>query len=1028
MLRYEDHLLKLFELSLEYAAARDWYGEKESRNKRLKELGIRSSQDIITEYRDVANKLYLKLHKITDPVEGEPRNVRSIEPVTYRGKNRIVGVLGWTPTRRGHYSLEGVVYYNKDQAVVDAIKRINSIYTKGGSPTRWKDAHGNDLPKLTGKRRTWAAVDYDDYLLNEIIEKLTKDIWDYELEYPEDENKTEAVISVLKEDIDILLEEARDSCGSGCSDCAQTMISRIKEHEPEEIARGIGWDFSSGKASPEVYRKLAHTVSRTLGRYRDAVTQFTKTLESLTTEDQQEEVGDLFLTAEVFLLFTTDHYESNEFIQERLEEDLLEYDLEIEANEIDLNFEVVLPSGNIDGAWYDVVQLYMRTAALDGLIDWMDEHAEEFCETSEPRAASLTTRASTIYPNTAEGAVNYAAEKIPDCSGVYDLTAKPYDKHSKQWIVFDGENRKAYLVDFWQGNHKRVAVTAMKENVMLMKKLANPYWWGSADEDFYVDPNQCIPIQDVLEVFDEILDIQCSHGNWNFDPYMYGMANGLLFARFLIDGKDPPYLEAPNEWLSDVPTPGPPPTECYTDNLGNQVCEGEPRVEEPSMALVPFEDVAMEEDYVQDHFVTAALQITEIEKKPHYDVTFTYPFDYYHEHGFDPESALYEILEQRYRDKTISTGSGTDGVGRDLFLKVAPEYLEKVISFVKIFLSSNYPGLTEEDIETCLRLMDPLDDEGNEVYAAARSRELNFVYPKVDESRRPPRDESGIEDYRKNLYGGPDWPEWDEEKNLRMRGRTHVNKERLRSRNLYYPDPRREGVEEGNEPTGRNPNCPNYGLPAKRRRRRRKRRGEGQFPFKNERKQQRLYKEDYPTIVETCGRNYILPECREEFEKGFNALANALAPFVRTATIPYEEVEVAEWEVVETESTPIDDVELRGEGPYENRWEKPVFAGWEGTTTLRTSMSGVLFTVRIEWFLYPDYKGPDDLDLWGVDILEGPNDMRVEGVDGTVGPISEWFKNEIPHLLWNCDLAREIFPVKEDLYAKDTFDDRPAYM
>jgi hypothetical protein len=49
----------------------------------------------------------------------------------------------------------------------------------------------------------------------------------------------------------------------------------------------------------------------------------------------------------------------------------------------------------------------------------------------------------------------------------------------------------------------------------------------------------------------EVTKVQCEHGNWNFDPYMHGMANGLLLAVAIMEDKEPEYLEPPKEWLGD---------------------------------------------------------------------------------------------------------------------------------------------------------------------------------------------------------------------------------------------------------------------------------------------------------------------------------------------------------------------------------------------------------------------------------------------------------------------------------------------
>ena len=50
----------------------------------------------------------------------------------------------------------------------------------------------------------------------------------------------------------------------------------------------------------------------------------------------------------------------------------------------------------------------------------------------------------------------------------------------------------------------------------------------------------------------KMVDIQCSGGNWNYDPYMHGMANGLIMAQSVVDNTIPKFLDAPDEWLRDV--------------------------------------------------------------------------------------------------------------------------------------------------------------------------------------------------------------------------------------------------------------------------------------------------------------------------------------------------------------------------------------------------------------------------------------------------------------------------------------------
>ena len=56
---------------------------------------------------------------------------------------------------------------------------------------------------------------------------------------------------------------------------------------------------------------------------------------------------------------------------------------------------------------------------------------------------------------------------------------------------------------------------------------------------------------EVLEALKDLITIQCSDGNWNHDPYMHGMANGLILAKSLFTGECEEFLDAPKKWLCD---------------------------------------------------------------------------------------------------------------------------------------------------------------------------------------------------------------------------------------------------------------------------------------------------------------------------------------------------------------------------------------------------------------------------------------------------------------------------------------------
>ena len=62
--------------------------------------------------------------------------------------------------------------------------------------------------------------------------------------------------------------------------------------------------------------------------------------------------------------------------------------------------------------------------------------------------------------------------------------------------------------------------------------------------------------KDSITSLREFVKIQCSSGNWNYDPYMHGMANGLILALSLFESRDKmvQFLDPPETWLKDTIT------------------------------------------------------------------------------------------------------------------------------------------------------------------------------------------------------------------------------------------------------------------------------------------------------------------------------------------------------------------------------------------------------------------------------------------------------------------------------------------
>ena len=59
-------------------------------------------------------------------------------------------------------------------------------------------------------------------------------------------------------------------------------------------------------------------------------------------------------------------------------------------------------------------------------------------------------------------------------------------------------------------------------------------------------------LEQIKKSLDGLIAVQCAEGNWNYDAYMHGLANGLILARSIIDNNSPAFLKAPKTWLRDA--------------------------------------------------------------------------------------------------------------------------------------------------------------------------------------------------------------------------------------------------------------------------------------------------------------------------------------------------------------------------------------------------------------------------------------------------------------------------------------------
>ena len=66
-------------------------------------------------------------------------------------------------------------------------------------------------------------------------------------------------------------------------------------------------------------------------------------------------------------------------------------------------------------------------------------------------------------------------------------------------------------------------------------------------------PKEIVAWEALVESVRLMRDVQGMDGNWNYDPYMQGLFNGIEFSLSLLEVREPQFRDAPKKWLCDEP-------------------------------------------------------------------------------------------------------------------------------------------------------------------------------------------------------------------------------------------------------------------------------------------------------------------------------------------------------------------------------------------------------------------------------------------------------------------------------------------
>ena len=118
--------------------------------------------------------------------------------------------------------------------------------------------------------------------------------------------------------------------------------------------------------------------------------------------------------------------------------------------------------------------------------------------------------------------------------------------------------------DWGPGPHEYHSLPAQQEPVawIVEDQIGERLEWASDAHSchgvptfplYTTPPAQRKPLTDErIESVRHMRDVQGYDGNWNYDPYMQGLYNGLEFALSLLEVRQPEFKDAPATWLSDI--------------------------------------------------------------------------------------------------------------------------------------------------------------------------------------------------------------------------------------------------------------------------------------------------------------------------------------------------------------------------------------------------------------------------------------------------------------------------------------------
>lgn len=172
--------------------------------------------------------------------------------------------------------------------------------------------------------------------------------------------------------------------------------------------------------------------------------------------------------------------------------------------------------------------------------DLMQEYHKVIESKNETIATNQQERNTALH--NAEIEIERCRSRLKDSQSAYEELEHSHDKKVSKLLEYEDAINK-----------QKKEIYALRTQVDSLKQQEHLYV-GEIKQHSYKIENLQKEISmyiDRLRQLNNAMHIQGMMGNWNYDPYMFGMFNGIAFAQAVMSGIEPQYKNRPEKFIRE---------------------------------------------------------------------------------------------------------------------------------------------------------------------------------------------------------------------------------------------------------------------------------------------------------------------------------------------------------------------------------------------------------------------------------------------------------------------------------------------